>query len=85
MSVSIHRERHGNNGRKDNEKFSNRKRSKPCEISKRRAENGAYPEKLEQLVPQYLEKIPLSPTTDYPIFYRKDSDDFVLDIKRIEL
>ena len=50
-----------------------------------RAENGAYPEKLEQLVPQYLEKIPLSPTTDYPIFYRKDSDGFVLDIKRIEL
>ena len=42
-------------------------------------DHGAYPERLDQLVPAYLEAIPLDPCTDQPLVYTpKQGDPFLL-------
>jgi hypothetical protein len=39
------------------------------------AKNLSYPEKLEQLQPEFLDKIPLEPKTGKPFFYESDGKD----------
>ena len=43
-----------------------------------RAERGAYPATLAKLVPEYLDKIPVSPYTGQPPFYTTDGASFTL-------
>ena len=48
-----------------------------------RAEHGRYPEKLAELVPHYLAKIPPSPTSGGNINYHLKNKNFILDIGKI--
>lgn len=48
-----------------------------------RAEHGRYPEKLAELVPHYLAKIPPSPTSGGSINYHLKNKNFILDIGKI--
>ena len=43
-----------------------------------RAENGKYPQRLEQLVPKYIEKIPDDVYSDGPILYKREGKGYVL-------
>jgi hypothetical protein len=43
-----------------------------------RRDRGAYPEKLEELVPQYLSKIPAHPLHGEPLVYAKSKEGYVI-------
>lgn len=43
-----------------------------------RVEHGAYPDMLKQLVPEYLDKVPLCPFSGKPLKYKLDGDNFTL-------
>jgi hypothetical protein len=43
-----------------------------------RAENGAYPEKLEELVPGMLQSLPNDPNSSMPLLYKRDGGGFLL-------
>jgi len=43
-----------------------------------RAEHGQYPGSLDQLVPAYLEKLPVSPISGNPLVYQSDGKSFTL-------
>ena len=43
-----------------------------------RSDHGGYPETLEQLVPKYLDQVPVSPYTDKPMRYLKRANDVLL-------
>jgi hypothetical protein len=43
-----------------------------------KVEKGQFPEKLDELVPQYLQTVPLDPFGPGPLTYKRQSDDFVL-------
>jgi hypothetical protein len=47
-------------------------------IARYRGEHGRAPEALVALVPAYLEKVPLDPTTDKPFDYRATADGYLL-------
>jgi hypothetical protein len=40
--------------------------------------HGDYPEKLEELAPQYLSKIPVHPLSGDPLVYKKSKEGYVL-------
>jgi len=46
-----------------------------------RSEEGKYPATLAELVPKYLDQLPVSPFPDAPLIYRLDGNDFTLSIK----
>ena len=39
---------------------------------------GSYPEKLDAIVPEYIQELPVDPFTGAPYLYRKESEGFVL-------
>lgn len=43
-----------------------------------RVEHGAYPDKLERLIPEYLDKMSLCPSSGEPLKYESDGKDFTL-------
>ncbi len=43
-----------------------------------RADQGGYPETLDQLVPKYLDRVPVSPYTNKPLRYMKRAHDVLL-------
>ncbi len=43
-----------------------------------KAEHGQFPQTLDQLVPQYLETVPLDPFGPGPLTYKRHEDDFIL-------
>lgn len=45
-----------------------------------RAEHGQYPGSLDQLVPEYLEKLPVSPISGKPLVYQSDGKSFTLSL-----
>jgi hypothetical protein len=50
-----------------------------CALERCRLMRGAYPEQLEQLVPEFLARVPLDPATREPLRYRRTEDgSFVL-------
>jgi len=46
-----------------------------------RSEEGKYPATLAELVPKYLDQIPVSPLPDAPLIYRLEGNDFWLTIQ----
>jgi|GEM_PF-1838394 len=49
-------------------------------LKRYRCEKGHYPRKLEELVPEYLEKLPPCPFTGKPLHYESDGKDFELSV-----
>ncbi len=51
-----------------------------CEVALRgyRLEKGGLPERLEELVPDYLPELPLDPFSGRPLVYRKTRDGYLL-------
>jgi hypothetical protein len=47
-------------------------------LAVQRAEHGAYPEKLDELVPGVFEKLPVDLYSAKPFFYQRDSDGYLL-------
>jgi hypothetical protein len=47
-------------------------------LERHRLEHGAYPDKLEGLVPTYLKSIPLDPYDGQPLRYRRLADGVVV-------
>ncbi|MCK4850630.1 MAG: hypothetical protein KAT11_04720 [Phycisphaerae bacterium] len=43
-----------------------------------KADHGQFPDKLDQLVPQYLKAVPLDPFGPGPLTYKRQDDDFLL-------
>ncbi len=43
-----------------------------------RMKNNAYPDSLDQLVPDYFEAVPVDPNTAEPYEYKKDGESFIL-------
>jgi hypothetical protein len=44
-----------------------------CALERHRLANGAYPERLDALCPQFLKEAPFDPYTGQPFHYRPDS------------
>jgi len=44
------------------------------------AEHGQYPDSLNQLIPEYLEKLPVSPVSGKPLAYQSDGKGFTLNL-----
>jgi hypothetical protein len=47
-------------------------------LARYRLDHGAYPESLEELVPEYLDEMPVDPFTGVPPEYRREGDVFVV-------
>ena len=43
-----------------------------------RADRGQYPEKLDDLTPDYVKSVPPDPFTDQPLIYRVTADGYLL-------
>jgi hypothetical protein len=43
-----------------------------------KAQHGQFPEKLDELVPQYLKAVPQDPFGPGPLSYKRQEDDFIL-------